>query len=103
MECLGSRKVEGMDVVVKKARERITALQAAGKTVKLICVGKKGADQLKRHFANLIVERIELSGEKTITSATSGRIGEKIRFMFETRFVFKARFVVIAKHVCIKN
>jgi F-type H+-transporting ATPase subunit gamma len=69
--------------IVKKARERITALQAAGKTVKLICVGKKGADQLKRHFANLIVERIELSGEKTISSATSGRIGEKIRFMFE--------------------
>ncbi|MED5549044.1 MAG: F0F1 ATP synthase subunit gamma [Pseudomonadota bacterium] len=69
--------------IVKKARERITALQAEGKTVKLICVGKKGGDQLKRQFAKLIVERIELSGEKTITSATSGRIGEKIRIMFE--------------------
>ncbi|MEA1941080.1 MAG: F0F1 ATP synthase subunit gamma [Pseudomonadota bacterium] len=69
--------------IVKKARERITALQAAGKTVKLICVGKKGGDQLKRQFESLIVERIELSGEKTITSATSGSIGEKIRFMFE--------------------
>jgi len=69
--------------IVKKARERITKLQAEGKTVKLICVGKKGADQLKRQFASLIVERIELSGEKTITSATSGSIGEKIRFMFE--------------------
>ena len=69
--------------IVKKARERITALQAEGKTVKLICVGKKGGDQLKRQFAKLIVERIELSGEKTVTSATSGRIGEKIRIMFE--------------------
>ena len=69
--------------IVKKARERITKLQAEGKTVKLICVGKKGGDQLKRQFASLIVERIELSGEKTITSATSGSIGEKIRFMFE--------------------
>jgi F-type H+-transporting ATPase subunit gamma len=69
--------------IVKKARERITALQAAGKTVKLICVGKKGGDQLKRQFESLIVERIDLSGEKTITSGTSGSIGEKIRFMFE--------------------
>lgn len=69
--------------IVKKARERITALQAEGKTVKLICVGKKGGDQLKRQFAKLIVERVDLSAEKTITSATSGRIGEKIRIMFE--------------------
>ena len=69
--------------IVKKARERITKLQAEGKTVKLICVGKKGGDQLKRQFESLIVERIDLSGEKTITSATSGSIGEKIRFMFE--------------------
>ncbi|MAK63458.1 MAG: F0F1 ATP synthase subunit gamma [Maricaulis sp.] len=69
--------------IVKKARERITTLQAAGKDVKLICVGKKGGDQLKRQYAKLIVERMDLSGEKTITGATSGKIGEKIRFMFE--------------------
>ncbi|WP_203291195.1 F0F1 ATP synthase subunit gamma [Maricaulis parjimensis] len=69
--------------IVKKARERITTLQAEGKDVKLICVGKKGGDQLKRQFAKLIVERMDLSGEKTITGATSGKVGEKIRFMFE--------------------
>jgi F-type H+-transporting ATPase subunit gamma len=69
--------------IVKKARERITTLQAAGKDVKLICVGKKGGEQLKRQFAKLIVERMDLSGEKTISGATSGKIGEKIRFMFE--------------------
>ena len=69
--------------IVKKARERITTLQAAGKDVKLICVGKKGGEQLKRQFAKLIVERMDLSGEKTISGATSGKIGDKIRFMFE--------------------
>jgi F-type H+-transporting ATPase subunit gamma len=69
--------------IVKKARERITTLQAEGKDVKLICVGKKGGDQLKRQFAKLIVERMDLSGEKTISGATSGKIGDKIRFMFE--------------------
>jgi F-type H+-transporting ATPase subunit gamma len=69
--------------IVKKARERITALQADGREVKLICVGKKGADQLKRQFGKLIVERIELSGEKTISGATAGRIGDKVRHMFE--------------------
>lgn len=69
--------------IVKKARERITELQSAGKTVKLITVGKKGYDQLKRQFASLIVERMDLSGEKTISGATSGRIGDMIRHRFE--------------------
>ena len=69
--------------IVKKARERITTLQAEGKDVKVICVGKKGGEQLKRQFAKLIVERMELSGEKTITGATAARIGDKIRHMFE--------------------
>jgi F-type H+-transporting ATPase subunit gamma len=69
--------------IVKKARERITTLQAEGKDVKLICVGKKGGEQLKRQFAKLIVERIELSGEKKITGATAARIGDKVRHMFD--------------------
>jgi len=69
--------------IVKKARERITALKAEGKDVKVICVGKKGADQLKRNFASLIVDKMELSGEKTISGATAARIGDKIRHMFD--------------------
>lgn len=69
--------------IVKKARERITALQADGKTVKIVTVGKKGYDQLKRQFKALIVERIDLSGEKVITSTTAGGIGDVVRVMFE--------------------
>lgn len=69
--------------IVKKARERITALQADGKTVQLITVGKKGADQLKRQFSGLIVDRMDLSGEKTISSLSAGRVGDMIRTRFE--------------------
>jgi F-type H+-transporting ATPase subunit gamma len=36
--------------IVRLARERATALLAEGKTVKILCVGKKGFDQLKRNF-----------------------------------------------------
>ena len=46
--------------IVRLARERINALMAAGKTVKILCVGRKGADQLRRQYAAQIIEVIEL-------------------------------------------
>jgi len=40
--------------IVRAARNRIRALQGEGKTAKLLCVGKKGKDQLRRDYASLI-------------------------------------------------
>jgi F-type H+-transporting ATPase subunit gamma len=69
--------------IAKKARERVNDLQRAGKTVKIVCVGKKGYDQLNRTFPKLIVEMISLREEKKITGAVAVRIGDVIRRMFE--------------------
>ena len=69
--------------IVRKARERVEALHKDGKEVKILCVGRKGADQLKRRYASLIIDTIELKGAKKIDSTISGRIGERIRDMFE--------------------
>ena len=44
--------------IVRAARRKIRDLQQAGKTVRLFCVGRKGADVLRREFENIIVERI---------------------------------------------
>ena len=46
--------------IVRLAREHINRLLADGKQVKILCVGKKGFDQLKRVYAPLIIETIEL-------------------------------------------
>ena len=48
------------------ARERINALLQQGKTVKIICVGKKGYDVLRREFRDQIVELIELRGVRQL-------------------------------------
>jgi len=69
--------------IARLARKRIAELQKAGKTVKVLCVGKKGFDQLKRTYASLILDCIELKGEKTITGAVAGRIGDEIQTMFD--------------------
>ena len=43
-----------------------TALLAEGKTVKIICVGQKGYDQLRRNYAQQIVDRVDLRGVRTL-------------------------------------
>ena len=69
--------------IVRLARERILTLQAEGKIVKLLTVGKKGRDQLRRLYGSLIVEHIDLTEYRTITAAPAQMIGAKVRALFE--------------------
>ena len=69
--------------IARLARSRVNELQRAGKTVRIICVGKKGFDQMKRQFASLIVKTFELKAEKTLNGAVAARIGDDITQRFE--------------------
>src|SRR6478735_2202198 len=42
--------------IARAARDHIRGLVAQGKTVKIICVGKKGFDILRREFASMIID-----------------------------------------------
>ena len=53
--------------IVRAAREFIARQTAAGNKVRLITIGRKGRDQLKRQFADQIVESFDLSGTKVLT------------------------------------
>ena len=69
--------------IVRLAREHATTLLRQGKTVKILCVGKKGWDQLRRQFEQNIIELIELRSLKTIGFGNADPIGKKIIAMFE--------------------
>ncbi len=69
--------------IARAARVRIQELQAAGKTVKILCIGRKGRDILRRDFSALIIETIELAGQKAKTFADAQPIATKIRDMFD--------------------
>lgn len=69
--------------IVRLARERVTALQAAGKEVKLLCVGRKGRDQLKRLYGDLIVETIDLSAYRTMDASAAQLVGMRVKALFE--------------------
>jgi F-type H+-transporting ATPase subunit gamma len=69
--------------IVRLAREHVHRLQGQGKTVKILCVGKKGYDQLRRQFEKEIIELIELRGLKTIAFENADEIGKKVIALFE--------------------
>ncbi|MHB2168484.1 F0F1 ATP synthase subunit gamma [Alsobacter sp. R-9] len=69
--------------IARLARDKAQALMAAGKTVKIICVGKKGHDILKRQFARQIIDAIELRNVRTLGFDTAEPIARRIIDMFE--------------------
>jgi F-type H+-transporting ATPase subunit gamma len=68
--------------IVRAARERIARLLAEGKDVKLICLGKKARDQLKRQYGDRIIEFIEAGANPSLTVAQT--ISEQIQDLFES-------------------
>jgi F-type H+-transporting ATPase subunit gamma len=69
--------------VVREARRRIGRLVGEGKTVKVLCVGRKGRDQLRRQYGQMIVDTIEDVARPQLTFAKAAAIGERIVTMFE--------------------
>ncbi len=69
--------------IAKLARADANRLIGDGKTVKILTVGKKGADNLRRDLAKSIVERIEFRGLKQVGFAQAEEVGSKILSMFE--------------------
>ncbi|PTM96443.1 F0F1 ATP synthase subunit gamma [Mycoplana dimorpha] len=69
--------------IARLARDHTRKLLANGKTVKIICVGKKGFDILRRDFASLIIDRVDLREVKRIGFANADEIGRKVIGLFE--------------------
>ena len=69
-------------VVTKSLREKIENLQQANKTVKIICVGKKGYDILKRQYSEMITEVVDMREVKSVSYQDAKNISDKIIKMF---------------------
>ncbi len=69
-------------VIVRAARERIAELLNAGKDVSIITIGKKARDQLRRQYADRIIESFELSQFRTLSIAAAEPAAQLILAMF---------------------
>src|SRR5579871_3312518 len=83
--CTGERGLCGAfnTAIVRLAREKANALQSEGKTVKIICVGKKGYDQLRRTHEKAILEFIDLRAVRVIGYENARPIADNIITRFE--------------------
>ncbi|MFN9780143.1 MAG: F0F1 ATP synthase subunit gamma [Alphaproteobacteria bacterium] len=90
--------------IVKLARQHIERLTREGKKVRILCVGRKGRDQLKRLYASLIIGTIEFTGVRRIGFAEAQPIARQVLDMFEAGEIdvatlFYARFRSVISQV----
>lgn len=69
--------------IIKLASKEIKELLSEGKEVKILCIGKKGYDLLRRNHKDKILEFISLKEIKNISYMEAANIGNKVVKMFE--------------------
>ena len=69
--------------IVRDTRRMVEELQADGKEVKILCVGRKGWAQVRREYAPLIVDLIEGIGRPHLSFDDAQGISNRILEMFE--------------------
>jgi F-type H+-transporting ATPase subunit gamma len=68
--------------IARFARDRVRSLLAQGKTVKIITVGKKGYDILRRDYGALVIERVDLREVKQIGFVNADAVARKVIALF---------------------
>ena len=69
--------------IVKLANQEIKALLSNGKQVKILCIGKKGYDLLRRNHNDKIIDFISLKEVKNVSFNEAELIGSNILKRFE--------------------
>jgi F-type H+-transporting ATPase subunit gamma len=90
--------------IVRLARARAARLLGEGRTVKILTVGKKGREQLRRDLGSLLVGHVDLSGVKRLGYADAAAIAHEVmhRFndgQFDVCTIFYNRFQSVISQV----
>jgi len=71
--------------IIKKAKLYFQKILDEGKTLKIITVGTKGYDQLKRLYGDNIIERISFKESKNINYFDADKVGKIVIEKFEKK------------------
>jgi F-type H+-transporting ATPase subunit gamma len=90
--------------IAKLARADANRLIAAGKTVKMLMVGRKGADALRREFGRLYVDRVDLRGVRQLAFTHADGITGKVMALFnagefDVATLYFSQFMSVIKQV----
>lgn len=90
--------------IAKLARQHANALISAGKTVKILTVGKKGRDNLRREFGSLFLAHVDLTQVKRVGYSDAQSIAQDVlaRFdngEFDVATIFYSKFENVVSQV----
>ncbi|MFL2898411.1 MAG: F0F1 ATP synthase subunit gamma [Candidatus Pelagibacter sp.] len=71
--------------IVKKAKSYFDKIEKDGKILKIVTVGSKGNDQLKRTYGEKIIEKISFKESKNINFFDADKVGKMIIEKFEKK------------------
>ncbi|HEV2677846.1 MAG TPA: F0F1 ATP synthase subunit gamma [Aliidongia sp.] len=83
-------------VILREARRQIRALQAEGKTVKIMTIGRKGRDAIKREFPKLLIDSVTDIGRKGVHFSEAKSVSEAVLTRF-TAGEFDVATIIFAK------
>ncbi len=69
--------------IVRLAKAKVAELLAAGKTVKILTVGKKGREQMRREYSQYFVGHVDLGGVKRVGYANARDVARDVLARFE--------------------
>jgi F-type H+-transporting ATPase subunit gamma len=70
--------------IAREARRRIMELKGRGKNVKILCIGRKGRDSLRRDHRSLIIDSMENVTRTGAQFGSARDIARRLRNMFES-------------------
>ena len=90
--------------IVRLARQEANRLRGQGKDVTILTVGKKGREQLKREYGNLMVHHVDMSNVKQLAYENAREIADEVleRFdagNFDVATLFYNRFESVISQV----
>ena len=90
--------------IVRLTRAHIVKLRAAGKTIKIVTIGKKGRDQLKREFSDVMIDHVDMTEVKRLGYTHAADIAHDIlgRFSaeeFDVATIFYSRFKTVVEQI----
>ena len=69
--------------IARLGRDRARELKAGGKTVKILCIGKKGADVLRSEFEDIMLPVVDLREVKNVGYENAAEIANQVLSMFD--------------------
>jgi len=90
--------------IAKLAKTRAAELVAAGKTVKILTVGKKGRDNMRRDFGDKFIRHVDLSEVKRVGYSDAQTIAKDVLTRFEdgefdVATIFYSQFVNVVTQI----